>query len=96
MSLADARRLCDNATPGEWVHLGHGEIAVQDTALYGPIGSFDSEADAEFIAAARTLIPWLIQRIDQLEDAGEMLVHNHNDQAVAVWDGARAALEESA
>jgi len=49
--------------------------------------------DAEFIAAARTDVPALCDRVEALEAALEKLLDDEHNQTAATWDAARATLE---
>lgn len=75
MTLDELQRLCDEATPGEWVakgpgYRGDGFSGYMDPCAELRIGAYDDEdpyvvddleeVDAQFIAAARTYLPKLI------------------------------------
>lgn len=65
MKLADMRALCDAATPGPWRSRDFGVHAVRANMVvagrgYCDDGVYCHENDARFIAAARTLMPLLL------------------------------------
>jgi hypothetical protein len=65
--------MCDRASPGPWlydaaeVRNGDGQVIVDST------DGIQKGADGVFIAAARTLLPWALARIKQLEQANRSL-----------------------
>lgn len=81
MGLRELRELADAATPGPWdVSWTYGDAKTERYCVLGP-KPFDNPiaatsrlkqgaSDAEFIAAARTAVPALL---DALEDARELM-----------------------
>lgn len=75
--LAEIKKLCDAATPGPWTvdHLlkvrtplddGKGFVAVGDGSYTLPRNRVQEEANARFIAAARTAVPLLLGMVEAL------------------------------
>jgi hypothetical protein len=71
LDLPHARQLCDAATPGPWfVSLEHGRISVYHELTPRSeewVAGAKTEAIAAFLAAARTLLPQCLDRIEELE-----------------------------
>lgn len=64
------KRLCDAATPGPWTvdgPWGVGQVWTTPAESGERIADSVSDADAEFIAAARTAVPQLLARVAALE-----------------------------
>lgn len=63
MTLDELEKLCNEATPGPWIDAGYDSL----TTAYGeseglpPHVNCASDLDARFIAAARTLLPKLLE-----------------------------------
>ncbi|RZK74744.1 MAG: hypothetical protein EOP28_02400 [Rhodococcus sp. (in: high G+C Gram-positive bacteria)] len=84
--LESAQALADAATPGPWVK-GNRIPNVVTTMGYGPVAyvtdrtetDTPQEADAAFIAAARTLVPALLHRI--------RFQHDKAIRAQEFWEG---------
>lgn len=79
VDLDEARRLTEAATPGPWEACGDWAVTSPECNICGTQhlcsihdGGRTSRrpaiADAEFIAAARTLVPALISEIEQLRE----------------------------
>jgi hypothetical protein len=85
LDLAAAKALCDRATPGPWKAAnGKGAASVTSNearcAIYINVRTCEVDecvarwqADARFIAAARTLVPELIHRVEKLQAEVAML-----------------------
>ena len=79
-TLARIRKQADAATEGPW-------MGVCDSDGYlgrviGPDGSgiaedFRDDADAEFIAAARTTVPWLLEQVELRDEALNAVLKLH-------------------
>ena len=70
--VARLRELCEKATPGPWAMLGGDWYGLASEAQGAPSVEVDFStyhADAEFVAEARTALPWLLDRIAALEAA---------------------------
>jgi hypothetical protein len=86
LDLAALRRLCEEATEGPWFvaeEPTHGGLSVVEdgrTAGLFPIACEASEA--AFIAAARTALPALLDRVERAEREGEAL-RRHNEILLA-------------
>lgn len=62
-----ARALCDAATPGPWHCYHHEDYGWRiDAEKVGIVHGAWNEADGDLIAAARTLIPCLLDEIERL------------------------------
>lgn len=77
-TLARIRKQADAATPGPWEHEpppGPGEDPMRPICVYpkedgGTLAYVQPlEADAEFIAAARTDVPWLLDQVESRDKA---------------------------
>lgn len=78
-AIAAARRLCEQATPGEWKWSTHGIdflIAYERATAY-PVMSGDdiniNPRNAQFIAQARTLLPLALGEIERLQNRERVL-----------------------
>lgn len=74
--LAAIRMRADQATPGPWQHRDQGDIYVKGsttTIAHRDVGGTD--ADADFIAAARTDIPRLLATVDTYHEIVAMLAY---------------------
>ena len=80
MTLDELQKICDAATPGPWTHhrqqhcpqINYHEIELRTRhggALYRSTSYGLMEVDGEFISAARTEMPKLIDRARKLEAA---------------------------
>ena len=69
--LAGIREQADAATEGPWELLGDGEYVSGPGILVAPDDGGVTSADAEFIAAARTNVPWLLEQIERRDKALE-------------------------
>lgn len=56
--------LCERATPGPWVAKDYSGIVVGPTC---EVRYVPPNPDAEFIAAARKIVPYYLQRVKELE-----------------------------
>ena len=63
--LAAAKALCDAATPGPWEDVA-GMLRSPDASVVLRFDGYESEEDAAFIAASRTLVPQLIAEVERL------------------------------
>ena len=63
-TLNRIRKQADNATEGPWELLGGGEYVSGPDILVAPDDGGVTSADAEFIAAARTTVPALLDLAD--------------------------------
>jgi hypothetical protein len=105
-----ARALVEAATPGEWIVANGGTLIVPDNLLGQAIGGTEHVADAEFIAEARTLVPRLLDALDEARaeiTATERLADENGEMATraagraqraeaAVVEARKAALHEAA
>lgn len=69
MTLAEIRKLIDEATPGDWKAVEYAKawlIEAEGPNWIKAVGSA-AEADARFCAAARTLLPVLLQVAQEAE-----------------------------
>jgi hypothetical protein len=72
IDTAALRELCERATPGPWeygidpCHFDSPEVRNNRWAIYVP-----TDEDAAFIAAARTALPELLDRVEKLENVAE-------------------------
>ena len=57
------------ATEGPWELLGDGEYVSGPGILVAPDDGGVTSADAEFIAAARTDVPWLLDQVESRDKA---------------------------
>lgn len=77
--IAELRRICSEATPGPWDQFFIGSVAGKSVRIYHepkdaacidiahiPIGWFGDGSNPEFIAAARTALPELLDEIERL------------------------------
>lgn len=62
-----ARALVDAATDGDWLVVADGTLIVPNSVLGQAIGGTEHPADAEFIAAARSLVPRLLDALEQAQ-----------------------------
>lgn len=73
----ELRKLCEAATPGPW-HANENSVPIPDVRLEygwneefqfydGYVGKINERADGEFIAAARTAVPQLLDTIERLK-----------------------------
>jgi hypothetical protein len=96
--IATIRALSDAATPGPWVGRAHGDRRTGRwglvTKAYGAGGQVarcmrldDPEADARFIAEARSIVPELLAEVERLTEALDDRVFN-----VECWELSRADL----
>lgn len=92
--LEGAKRLSDAATPGPWYAEGPW---IQRTADQFIAEGYDDErglADAEFIARARTLIPELVERVEQaelrLKLAEDVRLQMHGPLREKLWEALAA------
>ena len=79
-ALARIRAQADAATEGPWELLGDGEYVSGPGILVAPDDGGVTSADAEFIAAARTTVPALL-------DALEKVLEQHSPLADGPQDG---------
>lgn len=74
-ALARIRAQADAATEGPWELLGDGEYVSGPGILVAPDDGGVTSADAEFIAAARTTVPALLDALEAMleihQDGGE-------------------------
>ena len=74
-ALARIRAQADAATEGPWELLGDGEYVSGPGILVAPDDGGVTSADAEFIAAARTTVPALLDALEAVleihQDGGE-------------------------
>ena len=68
-TLARIRAQADAATEGPWELLGDGEYVSGPGILVAPDDGGVTSADAEFIAAARTDVPWLLDQVESRDKA---------------------------
>ena len=68
-TLARIRAQADAATDGPWELLGDGEYVSGPGILVAPDDGGVTSADAEFIAAARTDVPWLLDQVESRDKA---------------------------
>ena len=64
--LARIRKQADAATEGPWELLGDGEYVSGPGILVAPDDGGVTSADAEFIAAARTTVPALLDALEKV------------------------------
>lgn len=97
MRLDEIRTLIEAATPGEW-YTDFSEAAVRQAGTLEVISQFDHhkfsntlerEGDARFIAAARTLLPALL---DVVELAREFVEEEHWSRKEPLYPRIRKAL----
>ena len=72
-TLARIRAQADAATEGPWELLGDGEYVSGPGILVAPDDGGVTSADAEFIAAARTTVPALLDLADAALDLADQL-----------------------
>ena len=65
-TLARIRAQADAATEGPWELLGDGEYVSGPGILVAPDDGGVTSADAEFIAAARTTVPALVDALEKV------------------------------
>ena len=65
-TLARIRKQADAATEGPWELLGDGEYVSGPGILVAPDDGGVTSADAEFIAAARTTVPALLDALEKV------------------------------
>ena len=65
-ALARIRKQADAATEGPWELLGDGEYVSGPGILVAPDDGGVTSADAEFIAAARTTVPALLDALEKV------------------------------
>ena len=63
--LEQWKALAEAATPGPWA-IVENTVQAGDSLFVGTIFSDDTPANADFIAAARTVVPALLAEVDQL------------------------------
>ena len=68
-TLNRIRAQADAATEGPWELLGDGEYVSGPGILVAPDDGGVTSADAEFIAAARTDVPWLLDQVESRDKA---------------------------
>lgn len=76
----ELQRLADAATPGEWVASPGGYVYREEPEIHDRFDVLDtniataheSAADAEFIAASRSAVPNLLDRVRELEAADDI------------------------
>lgn len=85
---ARARAALEGVTAGPWQWDWHVN-PIDDDELHGPnwehvVGTraAPSDADAEFIAAARTLVPELVAEVERLRAAGPWVEHLEHERAM--------------
>ena len=78
-ALARIRAQADAATEGPWELLGDGEYVSGPGILVAPDDGGVTSADAEFIAAARTDVPWLLEQVGLRDKALEAVLELHKD-----------------
>lgn len=71
IDLDAAQALVDTATPGEWVWNGSEFRAPSPYNGFMLVRAVCNDADAEFIAQARTLVPALIAELRLLRERSE-------------------------
>ena len=76
-ALARIRAQADAATEGPWELLGDGEYVSGPGILVAPDDGGVTSADAEFIAAARTDVPWLLEQVKLRDKALEAVLEMH-------------------
>ena len=65
MTLAELRVLCERATKGPWVNAGRGDLRGPHTDGSDQTVAFCTyDPDGNFIAAARTWLPVMIEALD--------------------------------
>lgn len=77
MTDEEIEKLCAEATPGPWKAVravgGYGAIVEpSDSGLDSISCDYIAQQDADFISAARTLVPELLERARRAEDAREV------------------------
>lgn len=72
-TLTRIRAQADAATEGPWELLGDGEYVSGPGILVAPDDGGVTSADAEFIAAARTTVPALLDLADAVLDLADRL-----------------------
>lgn len=79
--LAQIQRIADAATTGPWIVSGYGNVIsdIRAESDLRRIGKFIPAADAEFVAAAREDVPWLLAEVvslrGQITAATELAEH---------------------
>ena len=61
-----AKEALEGVTPGPWKLIGGGEYVTGVGVLVAPDDGGVTSADAEFIAAARSLLPELVAEVERL------------------------------
>ena len=88
-TLNRIRKQADNATEGPWEHEpppGPGEDPMRPICVYpkedgGTLAYVQPlEADAEFIAHARTDVPWLLEQVELRDKVLEAVLEMHKRQ----------------
>lgn len=74
-----AKASLEGVTPGPWQVVGYGNIHPETVGEYPPVGKIYGEGNQQFVAAARQLIPELIEAVEFLEQAA--------DHWKALWQG---------
>lgn len=101
LDLDAIRQRAEAATPGPWGYWGQGWIAPESDPQRDPVGVPQNliprhDADAEFIASARTDIPALLAKIEQLQVERDE-ARAQADHVRMIWDrsGKNDLLEEA-
>jgi len=95
VNLKQMRELVDKATPGEWSthrfdsESGHIHISVEDAKMqqvafcHEDIHPKTYKADAKFIAASRTMVPELLDKVEELKQHVATLLKEREGIALA-------------
>ena len=82
MTLADLRVLCKRATPGPWVNAGRGDLrGPHQDGSDQTVAFCTYDPDGNFIAAARTWLPALIE----VAEAAQMMIHEVEHDVVGEY-----------
>ena len=84
------------ATEGPWELLGDGEYVSGPGILVAPDDGGVTSADAEFIAHARTDVPWLLEQVDRRDKALEKVLRLHPRVVVLHADPEFGRMEDDA
>lgn len=83
-TLNRIRNQANNATEGPWVGIRYPDGLLGRVIVSGELGvciaeDFPDDADAEFIAHARTDVPWLLEQVGLRDKALEAVLELHKD-----------------